>query len=59
MTKRLVALLLIIAAMPFFKTPAISAEETQPVTAAKEEKVSVEDVIPLTVGQYARTQDAL
>lgn len=49
MTKRLVALLFIITAMPFLQTPAISAEGAQP-AAAKEEKVSVEDVIPLTVG---------
>jgi len=47
---RMVALLLIIAAMPFLRTPAISAEGTQPATAPKEEKVSVEDVIPYTMG---------
>lgn len=43
-------LFLILTVMPFLQTPAFGAEGPQPTTPAQEEKVSVEDVIPLTVG---------
>jgi len=53
MTKQFIrigVLFLIISVLSFPQTPVFGAEGPQPTTSAKEEKMYVEDVIPLTMG---------